>query len=200
MSLTNLGFFASHRGSNMQSVVDACRDGRLDANPAVIISNNRKSFALKRARREGIAAYNLSGLTHPDPDALDDAILEALQRHQVGLVVLAGFLKKIGPKTLRAYRSRIINIHPALLPKYGGQGMYGENVHQAVLEAGDTETGVTIHLVDEEYDTGPILAQKTMPVRPDDTPESLASRLIEVEHQFLVETLHDIITGKIILP
>ena len=200
MSLTNLGFLASHRGSNMQSVIDACNAGRVNANPVVVISNNRKSFALKRARKEGIAAYNLSGLTHPDSDVLDETILGTLQEHRTGLVILAGFLRKIGPKTLAAYRNRIINIHPALLPKYGGQGMYGKNVHRAVVAAGDKETGVTIHIVDKEYDTGPILAQKTMPVAPDDTPESLAERLIEVEHRFLVETIQRIIIGEIILP
>ncbi len=200
MSLTNLGFLASHRGSNMQSVIDACNEGRVDAKPVVVISNNRKSFALKRARTEGIAAYNLSGLTHPDPDVLDETILATLQEHQTGLVILAGFLRKIGPKTLAAYRNRIINIHPALLPKYGGQGMYGENIHRAVMAAGDKDTGVTIHIVDKEYDNGPILAQKTMPVAPNDTPESLAERLIVVEHQFLVETIHRIIIGEIILP
>ena len=200
MSLTNLGFLASHRGSNMQSVIDACNAGRVNANPVVVISNNRKSFALKRARKEGIAAYNLCGLTHPDSDVLDETILATLQEHRTGLVILAGFLRKIGPKTLAAYRNRIINIHPALLPKYGGQGMYGKNVHRAVVAAGDKETGVTIHIVDKEYDTGPILAQKTMPVAPDDTPESLAERLIEVEHRFLVETIQRIIIGEIILP
>jgi len=184
----------------MQSVIDACNAGRVNANPVVVISNNRKSFALKRARKEGIAAYNLSGLTHPDSDVLDETILGTLQEHRTGLVILAGFLRKIGPKTLAAYRNRIINIHPALLPKYGGQGMYGKNVHRAVVAAGDKETGVTIHIVDKEYDTGPILAQKTMPVAPDDTPESLAERLIEVEHRFLVETIQRIIIGEIILP
>lgn len=184
----------------MQSVVDACRAGTLNANPVVVISNNKSAFALERAGREGIATYQMNSVTHPDPDKLDDAILRALRRHSVDLVVLAGFLKKIGPATLTAFRNRIVNIHPALLPKYGGKGMFGANVHTAVIAAGDAETGVTIHLVDAEYDHGPVLAQCRMPVEADDTAETLAGRLINLEHQFLVETLRNIISGNIVLP
>jgi phosphoribosylglycinamide formyltransferase 1 len=196
----NVGFLASHNGSNMQSVVDACRAGTLSANPVVVISNNKSAFALERARREGIAAYQMNSVTHPDPDQRDESILHALRRHQVDLVVLAGFLKKIGPSTLAAFRNRIVNIHPALLPKYGGKGMFGANVHSAVIAAGDAETGVTIHLVDAEYDHGPVLAQCRMPVEASDTAETLAGRLINLEHEFLVETLRNIISGSIVLP
>jgi phosphoribosylglycinamide formyltransferase-1 len=106
-------------------------------------------------------------------------------------------MKKLGPRTLAAYRNRIVNIHPALLPKFGGQGMYGMNVHKAVIEAGERESGVTIHLVDEEYDHGTILAQTRLPVLPDDTPQTLAQRVLEREHSFLVETLDKIIRGEI---
>ena len=200
MSIKNLGFLASHRGSNMQSVIDACRDGRLDANPAVVIGNNRGAMALERARNEGIPAFNLSGVTHPDPADLDAAILHTLQTHHVDLVVLAGYMKKIGPRTLDAYRNRIVNIHPALLPKHGGPGMYGINVHESVLAAGETETGVSVHLVDEVYDHGPVLAQHRVPVEPGDTPEILAERVLVVEHRFLVDTLQRIVRGEIVLP
>jgi phosphoribosylglycinamide formyltransferase 1 len=196
----NLGFFASGRGTNMQAVLDACKSGYLNAKPCLVISNNSDSEALSRARREGIPACHFSSKTHPEPAQLDRAILSALQQHQVELIVLAGYMKKLGEKTLSAYQGGVINIHPALLPKYGGAGMYGMHVHEAVIAAGDRESGVTIHLVDREYDHGSILAQCQVPVLPGDTAESLAARVLEREHTFLVETLKRIVDGEIALP
>jgi len=196
----NLGFLASGRGSNMQAIIDACRDGRLNAKPAVVISNNASSGALERAHSAGIAGYHLSRKKHPDPCSLDLVILETLQRHDVNLVILAGYMQKIGPKVLNSFKNRIINIHPALLPKFGGRGMYGMKVHEAVLAAGEKETGATVHLVSEEYDEGVILAQRTLPVEQNDTPVTLAARVLEVEHNLYVETLRKIINGEIGLP
>jgi phosphoribosylglycinamide formyltransferase-1 len=199
----NLGFLASHNGSNMQAIIDACKSdrtsGHIDAKPCVVISNNSTSGALARARREGIPGYHLSGKTHPDPAQLDAATLDALLRHEVELVILAGYMKKLGPKTLAHYEGHILNIHPALLPKFGGQGMYGSRVHQAVLAAGEKETGVTVHLVDAEYDTGPIVAQRCLTVLPGDTVESLAARVLEQEHSLFVETIGKIASGEIAL-
>jgi phosphoribosylglycinamide formyltransferase-1 len=126
--------------------------------------------------------------------------LSALQQHQADLVVLAGYMKRLGEKTLSAYQGRVINIHPALLPKYGGEGMYGTHVHAAVIAAGDQETGVTIHLVDREYDHGDIVAQCRLPVLKSDTAVTLAERVLEREHTFLVDTLKRIIEGEIVLP
>jgi phosphoribosylglycinamide formyltransferase-1 len=196
----NLGFFASGRGTNMQAVMDACNSDTLNAKPCLIISNNSDSEALARARREGIPGYHFSSRTHPDPAQLDQMILSALQQHQVGLVILAGYMKRLGEKTLSAYDGRVINIHPALLPKYGGVGMYGIHVHEAVIAAGDHESGVTIHLVDRDYDHGAILAQCRLPVLKGDTAAALAERVLEREHTFLVETLKRIIDGEIVLP
>jgi phosphoribosylglycinamide formyltransferase 1 len=196
----NLGFFASGRGTNMQAVIDACNSGLLAAKPCLVISNNSASEALARAQQEGIPACHFSSKTHPDPSQLDQTILSTLQQHQVDLVVLAGFMKRLGAQTLSAYQGRVINIHPALLPKYGGEGMYGIHVHAAVIAAGDRETGVTIHLVDREYDHGDILAQTRVPVLKDDTAEILAERVLVREHTFLVETLQRIIAGTIVLP
>ena len=192
-----LGFLASHGGTDMQAVLDACAAGRLHATPAVVISNNRDAQALERAERAGIPRYRLSGTTHPDPVALDEAILAALARHDTELVVLAGYMKKLGPRTLARYRGRVLNIHPALLPRFGGQGMYGARVHEAVLAAGERETGVTIHVVDEEYDRGAIVAQCRVPVQEGDTPDTLAARVLEREHTFLVETLARIVSGAL---
>jgi phosphoribosylglycinamide formyltransferase 1 len=196
---TNLGFLASHNGSNMQAVITAFKTGVLNAKPVAVISNNGDSGALSRAKQEGIPYYHLSSKTHPEPEALDTAILNALVSNQVGLVILAGYMRKLGVKTLRHYRGRVLNIHPALLPKYGGEGMYGIRVHQAVLAAGEKETGVTIHLADKDYDRGAIIAQSRVPVLPGDTAEILANRVLEREHEFLVETIGRIISGEISL-
>ncbi len=193
----NIGFLASHNGSNMQAIIDACRSGSLQAEPAVVISNNGGSGALARAAKEGIAHYHLSGKTHPDPIALDQAILPDLRRHAVDVVILAGYMKMLGQETLSHFAGRILNVHPALLPKFGGGGMYGMRVHEAVIAAGEKESGVTIHLVDAEYDTGPIVAQARLPVEPTDTAETLAARVLELEHTFFVETLQRVAIGDL---
>jgi len=200
MKYERLGFLASHRGTNMQSVINACRHGRLDAKPVVVISNNGDSGALERAENEGIPAYHISSRTFPDADNLDRAICDTLVRHRVDLVVLAGYMKRLGPRTLGRFRGRIVNIHPSLLPKYGGRGMYGDRIHEAVIAAGDAETGVTVHLVTEEYDAGQVLAQRKVPVRTGDTVRSLADRVLAVEHETYVETLARILSGDIELP
>lgn len=197
---TRIGFLASHSGSNMQSIIDACKSGLLQAEPVVVISNNGNSGALDRAYREGIPAYYISSKNYPDAEAEDKAICDVLIKHQVNLIVLAGFMKKIGPVTLDAFRGRILNIHPALLPKHGGKGMYGKFVHEQVLASGDKQTGATVHLVTSDYDRGPILAQKVVPVLEGDTVESLANRVLEVEHQIYTETIAGIISGAIQLP
>jgi phosphoribosylglycinamide formyltransferase 1 len=146
-----------------------------------------------------VATAHLSGATHPDPARLDAAILDALVGHDVELIVLAGYLKKLGPQTLRHFEGRVLNIHPALLPKFGGRGMYGLRVHEAVLAAGERETGAIIHVVDDEYDHGRIVAQCRVPVMAGDTAESLAARVLEREHVFLVDTLARIVAGELAL-
>ena len=196
----NLGFLASHNGSNMQAVINACRSGRLNAKPVVVISNNMDSGALERARNENIPCFHLSGRTHPDPEDLDREIVDVLLNHDVNLVILAGYMKKIGPVTLATFPGHIINIHPGLLPEYGGQGMYGRRVHEAVLAAGARETGVTIHVVDPIYDHGPILALRRVRVKTSDSADTLAKRVLAVEHELYVDTIARIISGEIKLP
>ena len=182
----------------MQAIVDACTQGHLDAKPCVVISNNSASLALQRARKEGIPAHHISAETHPGVEE-DREILRVLQEHGVDTVVLAGYMKRIGPQTLAAYRGRILNIHPALLPRFGGEGMYGRRVHEAVLQAGETVTGVTVHVVDELYDHGPILAQVEVPVHQGDTADTLAARVLQQEHRLYAETLSRIAAGEIAL-
>jgi phosphoribosylglycinamide formyltransferase 1 len=190
-----LALFASHDGSNCQAIIDACKEGRLRARPCVVISNNSGSKALVRARGDKIPCAHLSSVTHPDPEALDAAILATLQNYEADLVVLAGYMKKLGPRTLSAFGGRILNSHPALLPRFGGKGMFGRAVHEAVLAAGETETGITIHQVDEEYDHGAIVAQCRLPVLRSDDIEKLAARSLAREHDFWIETLRDLVKG-----
>jgi phosphoribosylglycinamide formyltransferase-1 len=192
-----IAFLASHRGTNMQAVIDACETGQLKAEPAVLVCNNPDAEALNRARAHSFPAYVLNSKTHPDPRALDEAILDALLRERSSLILLAGYMKRLGPKVVSRFSGRILNIHPALLPKFGGQGMYGPRVHQAVLDSGDKVTGVTVHLVDEEYDHGRILAQVEVPVEPGDTVETLSARVLGQEHQLLIDTLRRICDGAL---
>lgn len=206
-----LGFLASHGGSNMQAILDAISAGRLNAQARLVICNNSQAKALDRARQVGMPALHLSSTTHPDVQesgessgqalgqALDDAMAEAMGAHGVELIVCAGFMRKVGKRLLAAYPNHILNIHPALLPRHGGQGMYGIHVHQSVLAAGDKETGVTIHLVNNEYDRGPILAQAAVPVETGDTPETLQARVLRLEHILYAETLQKIAMGEISL-
>jgi phosphoribosylglycinamide formyltransferase-1 len=187
--MKRLGILASHRGTNFQAIIDACRDGIVNAEPVIAISNNSNSIAMNRARKSGIATKHLSGKTHPDANLLDQAMLDCLITHAVDFVITAGYMKKLGPKTLAHFTGRIINVHPSLLPKYGGRNMYGMNVHRAVIASGDRQTGITIHHVEKDYDTGPVVAQQIVPVLPHDTAETLADRLLSKEHDLLIKTL-----------
>ncbi len=192
-----LGFLASGRGSNMLAILNDCKAGKLGAKPAVVISNNATAGALEYAREAGIPAFHLSTQTHPEK--LDDVITDTLKSHAVDWVILAGYMKKIGPQLLEEFQGKIFNIHPSLLPKHGGKGMFGIHVHESVLASGDSETGVTIHLVDGEYDQGRVLAQEVVKVEEGDTPEVLAARVLKLEHQLYSETLQGVIEGRISL-
>lgn len=196
----NIAIFASHFGSTLQAILDASQSGELGAIPRVVISNNSASEALNRAKRAGVVAKHLSTATHPAPGALDAEIVHTLQQNAIDVVVLAGYMKKLGPRVVEAYAGRILNTHPALLPKFGGRGMYGTRVHEAVLLAKDVESGVTIHWVDQEYDRGAVIAQERVPVLASDDVAALASRVQAVEKQLLVRTLNDLAQGTIPLP
>jgi len=199
MNKLKLGFLASHGGSNMQSIIDACKSGKINAVPVVVISNNSNSMALERAKNEGIPSYHISQKKYPDPDSLDRAIIDVLEKYNVDLVILAGYMKKLGNKVIQRFNGRILNIHPALLPRYGGEGMYGRFVHEAVIKNNETESGCTVHIVDEVYDHGRILGQAKVPVFPDDTPDTLAERVLEQEHKLYPEVIRKIASGEIII-
>jgi len=195
-----IGVLASGEGTTLQAVLDACNSGALRAKVAAVISNNSGSGALRRAASGGAPTHHLSSKTHPNPAELDASICSTLTQAGVQLVLLAGFMKKLGPQTLLTFSKRIINTHPALLPKFGGQGMYGMNVHRAVIVAKERQSGATVHVVDSEYDTGPILAQCVVDVFEDDTPEKLAERVQAGERTLLVTVLGDIARGVHPLP
>jgi phosphoribosylglycinamide formyltransferase-1 len=192
--MNRLGILASHRGSNFQAIIDACERGQINAKPVLAISNNSQSMALTRARQAGIKALHISGVTHPEDH--DQAIADALTEQGIDLVITAGYMKKLGPVTLARFKGKIINVHPSLLPRHGGPGMYGLNVHQAVIDAGDHETGISIHWVESDYDSGPVIAQVSIPVASDDTAVSLAEKVIQREHALLVSTLASLISLK----
>ncbi len=193
----SLGILASHGGSNLQAIMDACDNGSLKANVAVVVSNNSGSLAMRRARKSGIPAYHLSSSTHSDDGDLDVAMKNILKKYNVDLIILAGYMKKIGPSVLRTFHNRVINSHPALLPKYGGKGMYGDRVHKAVVKAKSTETGISIHLVDEHYDHGPIISQKIIAVDSAEGVEFVKKKVQKHEHRFWVTTLNKIQKGEI---
>ena len=187
-----LGFLASHNGSSMQAICRAMQAGQLDAEARVVISNNSQSHALAFARNIAIPAYHLSLKTEHTAEMVDRKLRHTLLAHDVNLVILSGYMRKLGSQMLSTYKDRILNIHPALLPNFGGQGLYGDRIHAAVLAAKEQETGITIHLVDEYYDHGTIIAQWRLPVFPNDTTESLALRVKAREGSFFVEVLQQL--------
>ncbi|MBM3325266.1 MAG: phosphoribosylglycinamide formyltransferase [Calditrichaeota bacterium] len=179
----NLGFFASGSGSNFEAVAKRCLSGEITATPAMLICNVEGAGVFERAERLQVPSYLVRREDFTDGRDFAARLLEILHEHRVELILLAGYLRKLPPAVLRAFPNRVLNIHPALLPAFGGKGMYGHRVHEAVLAAGCRITGVTVHLVDEEYDHGPIVLQREVEIQKDDTPETLAARVLEVEHQ-----------------
>ncbi|MCG3152447.1 MAG: Phosphoribosylglycinamide formyltransferase [bacterium] len=178
-----LAIFLSGRGSNAEAILRAIDDGTIAAEVGLVVSNTAKAGGLALAQRRGIPALPLNPNRYPTPALYAADLLRWLRHYRIDALVLAGYLKQIPPAVIAAYAGRILNIHPALLPKHGGPGMYGLRVHAAVLNAGETESGATVHLVTEEYDEGPVLARARVPVLEGDTPESLAHRVLAAEHQ-----------------
>lgn len=192
-----IGVLASGTGTTLQAVIDAIDSGELPATIVVVISNNSHSRALERAVRHSLPRVHLSSVKHHDVRSLDAAIRDTLLTHKADFVLLAGYMKKLGPATLAAFPGRIINTHPALLPKHGGKGMYGSRVHAAVLAQGDKVTGISVHLVDGDYDTGRVLGQREVPVEPKDDVRSLTERVQRAEREFLIYVLQRIASGAI---
>jgi phosphoribosylglycinamide formyltransferase-1 len=190
--MMRIGVLASHEGSLLQAILDACQSGRIAAEVVVVVSNNSASGALQRACAAGIEVAHLSSSTHPEPGALDSAICATLVRTRVDLVVLAGYMKRVGPLTLGRFAGRILNTHPALLPRFGGRGYFGRRVHEAVIASGDRESGASVHWVEGDYDTGPLLAQVRVPIEPEDTAATLEARVKKIERSLLIDTLKEL--------
>jgi len=193
-----LGFLASGNASSARAIVAAIRSGELAAEPRLLVSNNRSAPALAFAAEAGVPALCIP--TQADPDAADARLADAMEDHGAELVILSGYLRQLGPRTLARYAGRVLNIHPGPLPQFGGHGMYGRRVHEAVIAAGARESGICIHVVDGEYDRGPVIARRAVAVEPGDTADTLESRVTSLEPGFFVETLRRIAEGALILP
>jgi phosphoribosylglycinamide formyltransferase-1 len=198
--MLNIAVFGSGRGSNFEAILSAIHEGKIvNARICLVISNNSGAGILELARTHSLPALHISQKNFSSEPEFVTALLQALHQHDVNFLVLAGYMKRLHPRIINAFRNRIINIHPALLPRHGGQGMYGIHVHEAVLASREKVTGATVHIVDEEYDRGAIVLQKEIDVLPDDTPETLAARVLRVEHEIYPEALRLFAEGKISL-
>lgn len=188
----NLAVFASGSGTTLQAIIDSIENKKLDAKINVVVSNNPEAYALQRAQKAGIPTYVISS---KGKENIDNELFEYLKNYEIDLIVLAGYLRMIGDKLLANYR--IINTHPSLLPKFGGKGMHGMNVHQAVIDSKEKISGVTVHFVNNEYDRGSIIRQTQVEVLPEDDAETLSARVQAAEKIQLVQVLQDFSTGKI---
>lgn len=184
-------------GTNLQALIDAVERGAIDGKIVLVIANASKAYALERARQHGIPAVFVSKKQAGSDEAFNDAILAKLREADAQLVVLAGYLPIVGAQIVRAYEHRIINIHPALIPAFCGPGMYGHHVHEAVLRYGAKISGATTHFVDEQVDHGGVIMQRSVPVLEDDTPDTLAARVLTVEHEILPESVRLFCAGKL---
>ncbi len=190
---TRLAVFCSGNGSNFKSIFRAIAEKPLNAEIVLCVSNRSQCGAMEFASQNGIATLHI---TEKQFGAFDDfaaAMVACLKNAQIDIVLLAGYMRKVPDAVVAAFADKMLNIHPALLPKFGGEGMYGMFVHSAVLEAGETESGATVHFVNEEYDKGKILLQRRVPVLPGDTPESLAARVLECEHTLYPDALEKLL-------
>ena len=189
--MLKIGVMASGGGSNFKAIIDHIGEGDLEAQCKFLITNNAGCGAVSHAQEYGIPVYHISGKTHPVAADYEAAMMEVLNKYDVDLLILAGYMKALPVCMIQRMPDRILNIHPSLLPKYGGKGFWGIHVHEAVVAAHDKESGATVHLVGEEIDKGTILAQTKVPVMPDDTPEVLAARVLEQEHNLYWKTIRD---------
>jgi phosphoribosylglycinamide formyltransferase-1 len=170
-------------------VIDACAQGRIDGLVALVVSNNAEAAVLERARSAGVAWRHISARSEGGEEAVDGALVEAASAAGATHVLLAGYMKRVGPGLLAAYDGRIYNTHPALLPAFGGAGMYGDRVHAAVLASGATRSGATVHIVSEDYDSGPVVGSVEVAVLPDDDVASLGERVRAAERELVVDVL-----------
>lgn len=190
--MIKIGILSSYNGSGFVAINDACKSGHLDASVEVVISNNTDANVLKIAKGEGIKNYCINSKLYPKEN-IDLKILEIFQKYSCDYIFLSGYMKKVDNSLLDYYKDRIINAHPALLPKFGGKGMYGRFVHEAVHKSKAEKTGVTIHFVNEKYDDGAYILQKEMDILPNETVDSIENRVKALETITIVETFKKLI-------
>jgi phosphoribosylglycinamide formyltransferase-1 len=190
-----LAILASGAGTTAQAVIDACAAARIDGSVVLVASNNADAPVLERARAAGVAWRHISARTEGGEAGLDAALVAALREAAATHLLLAGYMKKVGPLVLAAFEGRVYNTHPALLPAFGGEGMYGDRVHAAVLASGATRSGATVHLVTDDYDSGPIVASVDVAVLPDDDVASLGERVRAAEREMVVDVLAAVARG-----
>lgn len=191
--MLKISVLVSGGGTNLQSVIDSVEAETIpNAKIACIISSNGKAYAIERGKKHNIKTFIIGKEQIQDPKERTEKIIETLKNAETDLVVLAGYMSILRPELVKAFAGKIINIHPSLIPKFCGEGFYGKKVHQAVINAGEKESGATVHFVDEGVDSGPIILQKKVPVMEGDTADILAARVLEVEHQILTEAINKI--------
>jgi len=195
----NIGVLVSGSGTNLQAIMDKIDENYINARIAVVISNRKDAYALDRAKAANIPTAYIRRSDYLSDEARDYAIMHILEEYNVGLVVLAGYLGILSKPFVEAYRLRIINVHPSLIPAFCGKGYYGHRVHQAALDYGVKVSGATVHFVDEGIDAGPIILQKAVEVKDDDTVETLAARILTVEHELLPEAVKLFIEGRLLV-
>ncbi len=192
--MVNISVLVSGGGTNLQAVIDGISSGEIkNARIGLVLSSNPDAYALTRAAKNEIDSAVIGKRTEEDPDKRASAMIEALKKAGTDIIVLAGYMSIIPESIVKEYEKRIINIHPSLIPKHCGKGFYGEKVHKSVLASGDTESGATVHFVDEGVDTGEIIVQRKVDVKEGDTAETLAERVLKVEHEILVEAINKVI-------
>ncbi len=197
MEKIKIGVLVSGEGTNLQALIDAQDVGEVNGIISVVISSKKDAYALQRAKKHNIETLFLDVKRYPDKLEYTKTITEELKKRGIGLVCLAGFMSILGFYFVEDFRNRAMNIHPALLPAFGGKGLYGHHVHEAVIKSGVKSSGCTVHFVDEGCDTGPIILQKVVPVLDDDTPESLAEKVLKEEHKAYPEAVSLFCAGRL---
>ncbi len=190
--MLKISFLASHRGSAAKYLIHAMQQGQLQAETAIVITNNRDSEIYLWCIENKIDVHCINSQTHLDEDEKDEAIRQLLHQADTGLVILSGYMKKIGPRTIKQFANKILNIHPSLLPRHGGQGLYGDKAHQAVLQSGDQQSGASVQFINEEYDQGPVIMQRTVDIDVGETVASLKSKVQAIEAELYLDSIKQI--------
>ena len=196
--MLNIAVFISGGGTNLQAIINAVKENKINGKIKLVFSNRKNAYGLIRAQNESIDTFYLNRKKFFSNEEYDERILEELERKNIDLIVLAGYLNILSSKFVSKYSNRIINIHPSLIPSFCGDGFYGENVHKAVIKSGVKFTGATTHFVDEKVDTGAIILQDVVPVLINDDFETVAKRVLEIEHKILVKTVKAFCDNKIV--